>query len=466
MVELTRARRRPPIIDEAARAARRARSVGGAAGPAGGVSRTADESPESRPRRSDDGDAARRCRTRAIVRSPRGGDRPHGRARQRGSTRRSSAASSPQSAASCTTEPHAAAAEDERASEFIERIGVNEAAGKAEWGFQGPHEAVTGSRGPRSKKWTSKPKKSPRSSANRSGATPSTSTSPKSAASSRSATASRACTASTTRMAGEMLEFPHGVFGIALNLEEDSVGAVLLGEFKEIKEGDTVKRTGRIISVPVGEALLGRVVNALGQPIDGKGPIATQAVLADRAHRARRRRSAAGERAAADRPQGDRRDGADRPRPARADHRRPPDRQDRGRDRRDHQPEGTPASSASTSPSARSSRPSRRSCGRSRKPARWSYTIVVAATASDPAPLLYIAPYSACTIGEYFRDSGPPRAGRLRRPVEARAGVPRDLAAAAPPAGPRSVPGRRLLPALAPAGARREAEQRSSAAGR
>src|SRR4051812_13884660 len=77
-------------------------------------------------------------------------------------------------------------------------------------------------------------------------------------------------------MAGEMLEFPHGVFGIALNLEEESVGTVLLGEFKEIKEGDIVKRTGRIISVPVGEELLGRVVNALGQPIDGKGPIASK----------------------------------------------------------------------------------------------------------------------------------------------------------------------------------------------
>src|SRR5438045_7767769 len=77
-------------------------------------------------------------------------------------------------------------------------------------------------------------------------------------------------------MAGEMLEFPHGVYGIALNLEEDSVGAVLLGEFREIKEGDQVKRTGRIISVPVGEELLGRVVNALGQPIDGKGPIGTK----------------------------------------------------------------------------------------------------------------------------------------------------------------------------------------------
>src|SRR5438105_13577407 len=77
-------------------------------------------------------------------------------------------------------------------------------------------------------------------------------------------------------MAGEMLEFPHGVYGIALNLEEDSIGAVLLGEFREIKEGDLVKRTGRIISVPVGDELLGRVVNALGQPVDGKGPVATK----------------------------------------------------------------------------------------------------------------------------------------------------------------------------------------------
>src|SRR5512145_719191 len=80
-------------------------------------------------------------------------------------------------------------------------------------------------------------------------------------------------------MAGEMLEFPKGVFGIALNLEEDSVGTVLLGDFKEIKEGDTVKRTGRIISVPVGEELLGRVVNSLGQPIDGKGPITTKTFM-------------------------------------------------------------------------------------------------------------------------------------------------------------------------------------------
>ena len=83
---------------------------------------------------------------------------------------------------------------------------------------------------------------------------------------------------------GEMLEFPGNIFGLALNLEQDSVGAVVLGDYKRISEGDTVKTTGRILEVPVGRELLGRVVDALGKPIDGKGPIkATQ----HRAHRAR-----------------------------------------------------------------------------------------------------------------------------------------------------------------------------------
>src|SRR5512147_1323911 len=74
-------------------------------------------------------------------------------------------------------------------------------------------------------------------------------------------------------MQGEMLEFPGNTFGMALNLERDSVGAVVLGEYEHITEGDIVKTTGRILEVPVGPELLGRVVNALGQPIDGKGPI-------------------------------------------------------------------------------------------------------------------------------------------------------------------------------------------------
>src|SRR5690349_18384329 len=77
-------------------------------------------------------------------------------------------------------------------------------------------------------------------------------------------------------MQGEMLEFPGNTFGLALNLERDSVGAVIMGEYEHITEGDTVKCTGRILEVPVGEQLIGRVVNALGQPIDGKGPINTQ----------------------------------------------------------------------------------------------------------------------------------------------------------------------------------------------
>ncbi|MHB0871485.1 MAG: F0F1 ATP synthase subunit alpha, partial [Chloroflexota bacterium] len=77
-------------------------------------------------------------------------------------------------------------------------------------------------------------------------------------------------------MAGELLEFPGGTMGLALNLEEESVGAVILGPFTSIKEGDQVRATGRIMEVPAGQELVGRVVNALGQPIDGKGPIATR----------------------------------------------------------------------------------------------------------------------------------------------------------------------------------------------
>ena len=75
-------------------------------------------------------------------------------------------------------------------------------------------------------------------------------------------------------MQGELLEFPGDVYGMVLNLEEDNVGAVLLGDNRSVNEGDTVKTTGRVVEVPVGDALTGRVVNALGQPIDGKGPIA------------------------------------------------------------------------------------------------------------------------------------------------------------------------------------------------
>jgi F-type H+-transporting ATPase subunit alpha len=206
-------------------------------------------------------------------------------------------------------------------------------------------------------------------------------------------------------MAGEMLEFPHGVYGIALNLEEESVGAVLLGEFREIKEGDPVKRTGRIISVPVGEELLGRVVNALGQPIDGKGPIATKQF-------APIERLAPGvvDRQSVREPLQTGLKAIDAMVPIGRGQRELiiGDRQtgktalaiDTILNQKEAgviciynaigQKQSTVAQVVRTLEDADAMR----------------YSIVVAATASDPAPLLYISPYSACTFGEYFRDSG------------------------------------------------------------
>src|SRR6201996_4195641 len=80
-------------------------------------------------------------------------------------------------------------------------------------------------------------------------------------------------------MAGELIEFPHGVAGLAMSLQEDQVGSVLLGDYTEIREGDQVKRSGKILSVPVGDAMIGRVVNSLGEAIDDKGPIETTQTL-------------------------------------------------------------------------------------------------------------------------------------------------------------------------------------------
>ncbi|MGB0122975.1 MAG: F0F1 ATP synthase subunit alpha, partial [Silvibacterium sp.] len=76
-------------------------------------------------------------------------------------------------------------------------------------------------------------------------------------------------------MAGELIEFPHGIAGLAMSLEEDQVGSVIMGDYAELREGDQVRRTGKILSVPVGDAVIGRVVNSLGEPIDDKGPIET-----------------------------------------------------------------------------------------------------------------------------------------------------------------------------------------------
>ncbi|MCK7472834.1 MAG: hypothetical protein MZV49_03460 [Rhodopseudomonas palustris] len=159
----------------------------------------------------------------------------------------------------------------------------------------------------------------------------------------------------------------------------------------------------------------------------------------------------------ADRPQGDRRADPDRPRPARADHRRPPDRQDRDRARHHPQPEAAQRAGADES--------QKLYCiyvaiGQKRSTVAQfvkvleehgalDYTIVVAATASDPAPMQFLAPFTGCTMGEYFRDNGMHAADHLRRPVQAGRRLSPDVAAAAPPAGPRSLSGRRVLPALA-----------------
>ena len=141
-------------------------------------------------------------------------------------------------------------------------------------------------------------------------------------------------------MAGELLAFPHDVAGIAMNLEEDQVGVVLLGEYTEIEEGDEVKRTGRIMSVPVGDAH-DRPRGQLARPADRRQRADQhRSVHCAGAAGARRHRSPAGARADGHRTEGHRLHDSDRPRPARADHRRPPDRQDRGRARHHHQQQG------------------------------------------------------------------------------------------------------------------------------
>jgi len=206
-------------------------------------------------------------------------------------------------------------------------------------------------------------------------------------------------------MAGEMLEFPHGVFGIALNLEEESVGAVLLGEFQEIREGDTVKRTKRIMSVPVGNELVGRVVNALGQPIDGKGPIVSQQSMPIE-------RIAPGvvDRQPVKEPMQTGLKAIDAMVPI-------------GRGQReliigDRQTGKTAvAVDAIINQKGQNVVCIYNAIGQKQstiaqvvrtleEAGAMEYTIVVAAAASDPAPLLYISPYSACTIGEFFRDNG------------------------------------------------------------
>ncbi len=141
----------------------------------------------------------------------------------------------------------------------------------------------------------------------------------------------------------ELLEFEGGVLGLALNLDEDSIGAVVLGDVEGLEEGQTVRATGRILSVPVGDGLLGRVVNPLGVPIDGKGPLGDTEI-----RRLEIQAPGIVGRQPVHEPlqtgiKADRRHDPDRPGPARADHRRPQDRQDDDRHRHDPQPEAARA---------------------------------------------------------------------------------------------------------------------------
>jgi F-type H+-transporting ATPase subunit alpha len=206
-------------------------------------------------------------------------------------------------------------------------------------------------------------------------------------------------------MAGELIEFPHNVAGLAMNLEEDQVGAVLMGDYTEIKEGDTVRRTGRIMSVPVGDAMVGRVVNALGQPIDDKGPITTDKFIAVE-------RIAPGviDRQPVREPMATGLKAIDSMIPI-------------GRGQREliigDRQTGKTAVALDTIINQKGGDliciynaigQKRSSIAQVVKiledQGAMDYTIVVAASASEPAPMQYLAPYAACAIGEYFRDTG------------------------------------------------------------
>jgi F-type H+/Na+-transporting ATPase subunit alpha len=206
-------------------------------------------------------------------------------------------------------------------------------------------------------------------------------------------------------MAGELIEFPHGVSGLAMNLDEDQVGAVLLGDYTLISEGDEVKRTGRIMSVPVGEAMIGRVVNALGEAIDDKGPINTTEYLpVERlapgviSRQSVREPMATGIKA--------------------IDTMIPIGRGQRELLIGDRQTGKTAIALDTIINSAKNDLiciycaigQKRSSVAQVvqtlEEHGAMAYTIVVAATASEPAPMQYLAPFAATAMGEYFRDKG------------------------------------------------------------
>ena len=206
-------------------------------------------------------------------------------------------------------------------------------------------------------------------------------------------------------MQGELLEFPGEVYGMVLNLEEDNVGAVLLGQQRNINEGDTVKTTGRVVEVPVGDAMLGRVVNALGQPIDGKGPIQS-----DKYRQIERVASGVISRKSVDTPLQTGIKAIDSMVPI-------------GRGQReliigDRQTgKTTIATDTILNQKGKDVICIYVAIGQKRstvaslvenleKNGAMAYTIVVAATASEASPLQYIVPYSGCAMGEYFMYQG------------------------------------------------------------
>jgi len=205
-------------------------------------------------------------------------------------------------------------------------------------------------------------------------------------------------------MAGELLAFPHNVSGIAMNLEEDQVGVVLMGEYTEVEEGDEVKRTGRIMSVPVGDALIGRVVDSLGKPIDDKGPLNTNQYI-------ELERLAPGviQRQPVKEPMATGLKAIDSMIPI-------------GRGQREliigDRQTGKTAVALDTIINSKGRDLICIYCAIGQKRSSvaqvvktledygaMEYTIVVSASASDPAPMQYIAPYAACAMGEYFRDN-------------------------------------------------------------
>jgi F-type H+-transporting ATPase subunit alpha len=206
-------------------------------------------------------------------------------------------------------------------------------------------------------------------------------------------------------MAAELLEFPGGIMGMALNLEEDNVGAAILGEDIHIKEGDTVKRTGRIVSVPVGNALLGRVVDPLGNPVDGQGPIdSTELRVIDIKAPGIVARQPVKE-------------------PLQTGLKAIDSMVPIGRGQREliigDRQTGKTAVAIDTIINQKGGDViciyvaigQKRSTvaqvvAKLKEFGAMDYTIVVAATASEPAPLQYISPFSGCTMGEYFRDNG------------------------------------------------------------